>query len=121
MVVARGVPCAGALADSDRAAWQDARFGTIANVLILVPAIIAALFSMPVSSYRAIYAREVRTRLATPAGPAPVVTEQDLVPLPAVVQRYLRFMGVVGRPRVPECARPLRRHDAQRTIERLDA
>jgi hypothetical protein len=27
------------------------------------------------------------------------VTEEDLARLPAVVQRYLRFMGVVGRPR----------------------
>jgi hypothetical protein len=30
---------------------------------------------------------------------APAVTEQDLVGLPGTVQRYLRAMGVVGRPR----------------------
>jgi predicted CoA-binding protein len=29
----------------------------------------------------------------------PIVTEADLAPLPAVAQRYLRFMGVVGKPR----------------------
>jgi hypothetical protein len=80
-------------------AWQDARFGTIANVVILVPSIIAALGSMP-TAYRAIYAREVRTQLAAPAEPAPAVIDKDLVSMPAVVQRYLRFMGVVGRPRV---------------------
>lgn len=31
--------------------------------------------------------------------PAAVVTDADLAGLPNVVQRYLRFMGVVGRPR----------------------
>jgi hypothetical protein len=30
----------------------------------------------------------------------PVVTDADLGPLPAPVQRYLRFAGVVGQPRV---------------------
>jgi hypothetical protein len=36
-----------------------------------------------------------------PSGPetGAVVTEADLTGLPAAVQRYLRFMGVVGRPR----------------------
>jgi len=36
-----------------------------------------------------------------PAGPADdtVVTEQDLAGLPSTVQRYLRAMGVLGRPR----------------------
>jgi hypothetical protein len=36
-----------------------------------------------------------------PSGPAPspVVTDEDVAPLPATVQRYLRFMRVVGRPR----------------------
>jgi hypothetical protein len=31
--------------------------------------------------------------------PGPVVTEADVAPLPPAVQRYLRFMGVPGRPR----------------------
>jgi len=35
---------------------------------------------------------------AATTGTAPV-TEEDLARLPAVVRRYLRFMGVVGRPR----------------------
>src|SRR5689334_7974773 len=30
---------------------------------------------------------------------ARVITDADLAPLPASVQRYLRYMGVVGRPR----------------------
>ncbi len=44
--------------------------------------------------------REV-ARSGLPAAPAdrPAVTEADIAPLPAAAQRYLRFMGVVGRPR----------------------
>jgi hypothetical protein len=38
--------------------------------------------------------------LAQPAPPAAPVTDADLVALPAPVQRYMRFMGVVGKERV---------------------
>lgn len=37
--------------------------------------------------------------LAASGQPGPIVTEADLTPLPATAQRYLRFLGVVGRPR----------------------
>jgi hypothetical protein len=40
-------------------------------------------------------------RAHLPSGPGPMepVTNADLAPLPVLVQRYLRFMGVAGRPR----------------------
>ena len=49
------------------------------------------------------FTRELRT-LGLPAGPGPgvdlsPVTESDLERLPDSARRYLRFMGVVGRPR----------------------
>lgn len=37
--------------------------------------------------------------LPVPEGPLPVVTEEALAGLPAPAQRYLRSMGIVGRPR----------------------
>jgi hypothetical protein len=37
--------------------------------------------------------------LAASGAPGPVVTEDDLAPLPAAARRYLRFMRVVGRAR----------------------
>ena len=44
--------------------------------------------------------REVAgAHLRAPGAPGPVVTDADLAPLPPAVQRYLRFMGVAGRPR----------------------
>jgi hypothetical protein len=51
-------------------------------------------------SLRAKFFREV-SKLGLPAvtSPLPVVTETDLLPLPEPAQRYLRFMGVMGRPR----------------------
>lgn len=40
-----------------------------------------------------------RASLPTAAAPAPLIDEQAISGLPVPVQRYLRFMGAVGRPR----------------------
>ena len=50
-------------------------------------------------SSRAAFRRESRALLAR-RGPRATVTEADLAPLPAPVQRYLRAAGAVGRPTV---------------------
>ncbi|HMK73963.1 MAG TPA: DUF6544 family protein [Myxococcaceae bacterium] len=52
------------------------------------------------SRLRAQFSRELRAA-GLPSGPGPVspVAESDVATLPRAVQRYLRFMGVVGRPR----------------------
>jgi hypothetical protein len=56
-------------------------------------------FSRPPSRYRS-FLREVATAdLPTPLTEGARVTEADLAELPAAAQRYMRFMGVVGRPR----------------------
>lgn len=49
---------------------------------------------------RARFSREVAA-LGLPSGPGPAepVSEADIAALPEPVRRYLRFMGVVGRPR----------------------
>ncbi|MCC6538257.1 MAG: hypothetical protein IT162_11945 [Bryobacterales bacterium] len=79
-------------------AWGDAKFGTVANLLILLPATAAALDARP-TSFRHRYGAVVREALARPQQAPVLVTEDDLQPLPALVQRYLRVAGVVGRPR----------------------
>jgi uncharacterized protein DUF6544 len=54
----------------------------------------------PSRKMRARFLREVAAaRLPLAPAAAELVTEADLSALPATVQRYLRFMGVVGRPR----------------------
>ena len=54
--------------------WSDAKYGTLANIVILIAAIIT---------------------LGTD-----LVSERDLKPLPPLVQEYLRYVGVVGKPKV---------------------
>lgn len=49
---------------------------------------------------RAAFDREVAAWLRATSPPASDVTEDDLAHLPPVVRTYLRFAGVVGRPRV---------------------
>ncbi|MCU0490542.1 MAG: hypothetical protein MUD01_02945 [Chloroflexaceae bacterium] len=79
--------------------WNDAKFGTFANLLILVPVLLAALGHAP-WGFRSQYGRDVRAALATAQAPAAPVTEADIAHLPPVVQQYLRFAGVLGQPRV---------------------
>ena len=80
-------------------AWNDARFGTLANLIVVVPALVAALGHAPWSD-RMQYEREAAAGLASASAPATVVREADLAHLPSAVQHYLRFAGVVGQPRV---------------------
>lgn len=78
--------------------WGDAKFGTVLNLLILF-AVVHGAFSRGPFGLHAAY--DGRVRLALSRVPTTrVVTEADLVQLPAPVQRYLRFVGVVGSPQV---------------------
>lgn len=74
--------------------WKDAKAGTIANLLILVPLIISAA----TSRFQQQYKQEVRHQLSSsvPASTA-IVTKEMLSPLPAVVQKWLIGSGVIGK------------------------
>ena len=78
--------------------WGDAKFGAAVNVLVLAGVVIGTAWAGP-TSLSTRYDRDVHAGLDRRPGAA-VVTESDLTPLPAVVQRYLRQAGVVGRPHV---------------------
>jgi hypothetical protein len=60
----------------------------------------AALSTLRLATLERKLQKEV-ARLELPPGPGPteIVTDGDLAALPPVVARYLRFMGVAGRPR----------------------
>lgn len=80
--------------------WGDARFGSIANALLLCAVVYGAWAWGPLG-LRAAYSQQVSSGLASLAAqPAALVTEADLTPLPPPVQRYLRFAGVLGQPRL---------------------
>ncbi len=80
-------------------AWGDARFGTLANLVIAVPLLLLALDARA-GSFRSRFASDRGALLARPVRPTPIVTEGDIAILPALMQTYLRRVGAVGRPRV---------------------
>ena len=80
------------------AAWTDAKFGTLANVLLLLGVVVGFASHGPLS-LRAEYAEAVRAGLAR--APAPrLVGDNDLLGLPEPVRKYLRLSGSVGQPQV---------------------
>jgi hypothetical protein len=79
--------------------WNDARAGTIVN-LILVLAAGYGFASQGPSSLHAEYRERATQALHDVNAPAPVVHESDLVDLPTPLAAYIRHSGAVGRPRV---------------------
>lgn len=78
--------------------WQDAKFGSVANALVLLGVAWAFLSAGPFS-LRAQFVREVAQGLSRSSAQQ-LVGEAEVARLPAAVQRYLRYVGVVGQPRV---------------------
>jgi hypothetical protein len=81
-------------------AWQAARFGTGANV-VLLGAVLYGFLTLGPLSFRqqfetALLAGRARVELAPAQA---LLTEVDLAPLPVPVQRYLRVTGFVGQPK----------------------
>jgi hypothetical protein len=79
-------------------AWTDAKFGAIANAIVLL-GVVFGFFSQGPSRLRAEYRRDVQARVSVPALATPI-NDRDIAHLPAPVQRYLRVAGVIGQPRV---------------------
>ena len=80
--------------------WDDAKAGTIVNLILLVAAAMSFAAHGP-SSYRAEYRRRAHTVLATQP-PSGLVTEADLAHLPEPVATYVRRSGAVGLPPVTD-------------------
>ncbi|HLP95209.1 MAG TPA: DUF6544 family protein [Saprospiraceae bacterium] len=77
--------------------WHDAKFGTIANVLILL----GVVFGAGSWYFSRMYRQDVQTGLTLANQRSPdLFTEADLAPLPEPVQRYLRYSGVLGQPKI---------------------
>lgn len=77
--------------------WQDAKFGTIANLIILTASIIA--FST--WNYFNHYQNDVKISLKKiDYSQNSELTESDIQHLPDPVKRYLRYTGSVGKPKV---------------------
>ena len=118
MACARGAVCS-------RCRWRDARFGTVANGLIAVPLLLAAIDARP-SRFRSRFARDHAALLARPTQTVDSVSDADIASLPPLDQKYLRRIGAVGRPpvrnmRVRFYARMRGCADARQRHRRMDA
>ncbi|GAB2756422.1 hypothetical protein GCM10027020_05670 [Nocardioides salsibiostraticola] len=79
--------------------WQDARAGTIVNVVLVLAAGYGFATEGP-TSFHAEY-REGATHALAGVDPSPaVLDEADLVDLPEPLAAYIRRSGAVGQPRV---------------------
>ena len=77
--------------------WKDAKYGTLANAIILAGAIIGY---GTVNYYRS-YEKEVSAGLIqTSTNQTSMLSEADLVNLPEPVRNYIRYTGSVGKPKV---------------------
>lgn len=77
--------------------WKDAKFGTIANIIVLV----AAIAACGISQFEKTYKRDVQDNfLQNNTMTTDIITDADLQYLPEPVQRYLKYVGVVNKPQV---------------------
>lgn len=75
--------------------WQDARFGSIPNIIILLFAIVG-IFKI---NFKNNYRNEVKIGLAQSKQiPNSILQETDITNLPVQVQKYIRYVGAIGKP-----------------------
>ncbi len=79
------------------ASWQDAKFGTILNVIILI----AAIVGWGNQSFKSNYLKDIKSNLvATEQIQTDLMTEADILSLPKPVIKYIQYSGFVGKPKV---------------------
>ncbi len=77
--------------------WQDAKFGTIANIIILF----ISILNYGSFSFEREYKKDVEAKLSiNKFSSEDILTDADLIELPLPVQRYLRYVGAVNKPKV---------------------
>jgi hypothetical protein len=79
--------------------WSDAKFGTLANILLLVTVVFRFASHGP-PSLRQEFAETVRAGLSESLRRPRIVSKDDLRGLPEPVRRYLLVTGSVGQPQV---------------------
>lgn len=78
--------------------WSDAKFGTIVNIIIIVPIIISLAGHLP-GSYQNQFKTEVDKRLNQDTDEV-LLTEEAIAHLPQPVQKYLGYTGAIGKEKV---------------------
>lgn len=75
--------------------WKSTRFGTILNVVVLL----AAIIGFSTWRFERSWEQDVTDALRQTESTA-LITEADIVQLPAPVQKYLRYTGCINAPRI---------------------
>ncbi len=75
--------------------WKDAKFGSVANVIILF----VAISSLASHRFEKQFVADVKTHLTqVNLLKVDVLVESDIVSLPVPVQKYIRYVGAIGKP-----------------------
>ena len=77
-------------------AWEDAKFGTIANVIILIVAIIG----LATWNFESNYKKDATWAIRATSLNEDIITQHDLDALPPIIQKYLNYVGVLGKPKI---------------------
>ena len=77
--------------------WKDAKFGTIANIIVLM----VAFASWSSQRFESTFSKDVKAHLLTTNNiQTDLLTEADIQSLPLPVQKYMRYCAVVNKPKV---------------------
>ncbi|HET7115518.1 MAG TPA: DUF6544 family protein [Hanamia sp.] len=77
--------------------WKDAKWGTIANIIILL----VAIGGYAGYHFESTFRKDVKANLmATNATKMDLLTDADIQYLPLPVQRYIRYSGALNQPKV---------------------
>ena len=75
--------------------WSDAKFGTIANILLLIASVVG--FSQ--WRFAGTYRGDVQSLLQKNIG-TDILTEEVISPLPDPVKKYIRYTGYIGKKKI---------------------
>lgn len=73
--------------------WKDARFGAIANLLLLL----VAIPSLAVIRFNRMVKKEVTTLLSVPVAAKTIITTEMISGLPEPVQKWLKQSAIIGK------------------------
>ena len=74
--------------------WQDTKFGTIANIIILI----VLVFAFAEWNFNRLVSREIKDFLPVSVNEEKYVTEADLLKVPPVIRKWLSRSNVIGKP-----------------------
>lgn len=98
--------------------WQDAKFGSIANIMILIVSIVGGFHL----NFKNTYKNEVKTGLEQIKDiEDTLLTKKDISHLPELVQKYLHYTGCIGKPKVTnfriDFSGKIRSHESKEWME----